>query len=47
MRRDWSPVLARLAHLGRWGTEELPLTEEARCLVEEFDQLILDHRTPD
>ncbi|MGW7617641.1 hypothetical protein ACWGLG_17710 [Streptomyces antimycoticus] len=43
-RRDWSPVLARL---GRRGPGELPLSEEARRLVEEFDQLILDDRTPD
>ncbi|MFD9054828.1 hypothetical protein ACH4M8_28360 [Streptomyces albidoflavus] len=43
-RRDWSPVLARL---GRRGPGELPLSEEARRLVEEFDQLILDRRTPD
>ncbi|MFG2676888.1 hypothetical protein [Streptomyces sp. NPDC048445] len=43
-RRDWSPVLARL---GRRGPDEMPLSEEARLLVEEFDQLILDRRTPD
>ncbi|MDQ0710688.1 site-specific recombinase XerC [Streptomyces luteogriseus] len=44
MQRDWSPVLARL---GRRGPGVLPLSKEARRLVEEFDQLILDRRTPD
>jgi hypothetical protein len=44
IRRDWSPVLARL---GRRGPGELPLSEGARRLVEEFDRLILDRQTPD
>ncbi|MFF7794649.1 hypothetical protein [Streptomyces sp. NPDC007991] len=44
IQRDWAPVLARL---DRRDPGVLPLSEEARRLVEKFDQLILDRRTPD
>ncbi|MFF1626507.1 hypothetical protein [Streptomyces sp. NPDC058272] len=44
LRRDWSPVLARLRRRPR---AELPLTERARLLVEEYLQLRADQQAPD
>lgn len=44
LRRDWSPVLARLR---RRPPGEPPLTEAARQLVEEFVQLRRDGQSPD
>nr|WP_260616844.1 hypothetical protein [Streptomyces sp. WAC05458] len=44
MRRDWSPVLARLRRRPR---ADLPLTERARLLVEEYLQLRADQQAPD
>nr|WP_245236022.1 DUF6192 family protein [Streptomyces durhamensis] len=44
MRRDWSPVLARLRRRPR---ADLPLTERGRLLVEEYLQLRADQQAPD
>ncbi|WP_405589818.1 hypothetical protein [Streptomyces sp. NBC_01190] len=44
LRRDWSPLLARLRGRPR---AELPLTETARMLVEEYGQMRRDQQTPD
>ncbi|MFF8632459.1 hypothetical protein [Streptomyces werraensis] len=44
MRRDWSPVLTRLRRRPR---ADLPLTERARLVVEEYLQLRADQQAPD